>query len=427
MHRLEKLTSHLAPAPTPSTTPLTCAFFDKVPVAPPDAIFNTKAAYNKDTDSRKVDLGVGAFRTDEGKPYVLSVVRKAEALIVADKSLDHEYLPIGGDTQYAALCASLIYGADSSALKAGRIAIAQSISGTGGLRLAADFLARFLPGRTVYYPNPTWGNHKNIFSDARLESKPYTYWNAKGRDLDLKGMIADLRKAPDGSIILLHACAHNPTGVDPTQDQWKEISKVVKEKKHYSFFDLAYQGFASGDVARDAYAIRLFAEQGHELCVAQSFAKNFGLYNERTGTLSFVVETKEQAVAVHSQLCALIRPNYSNPPAQGARIVKKVLSNADLTAEWKEELKYMSGRIDKCRHLLYDELVKLGTPGSWKHIITQIGMFSFLGLTVPQCKAMISKHHVYLLESGRISMAGVTTKNAAYVARAIDDVVRNVQ
>jgi len=239
-------------------------------------------------------------------------------------------------------------------------------------------------------------------------------------------MLGDLSKAPDGSIVLLHACAHNPTGVDPTQEQWKEISQVMKEKKHFSFFDLAYQGFASGDINRDAWAIRYFVEQGHELCVSQSFAKNFGLYNERTGTLSFAVDSKEHAVAIHSQLCALIRPNYSNPPAHGARIVKTVLSNPALVVEWKEELKYMSGRIDKCRHLLFEELTKLGTPGSWKHIITQIGMFSFLGLTVPQCKAMISKHHVYLLENGRISMAGVTTKNAACVARAIDDVVRNV-
>jgi len=336
-------------------------------------------------------------------------------------------LPIGGDTQFAALCGKLIFGEDSSVLKAGRVAIAQSISGTGGLRLAADFLARFLPGKTVYYPNPTWGNHKNIFNDAKLTSKPYAYWNAKGRDLDIKGMLEDLRKAPEGSIILLHACAHNPTGVDPTADQWKQISIVVKEKKHFPFFDLAYQGFASGDVNRDAFAIRYFVEQGHELCVSQSFAKNLGLYNERTGTLSFVLETKEQAVAVHSQLAALIRPNYSNPPAHGARIVKTVLSDPALVAEWKEELKYMSGRIDKCRHLLHDELTKLGTPGSWKHIITQIGMFSYLGLNVAQCKAMISKHHVYLLDSGRISMAGVSTKNVAYVARAIDDVVRNVQ
>jgi len=293
--------------------------------------------------------------------------------------------------------------------------------------VAADFLARFLPGKTVYYPTPTLENHRNVFNDARLPSAPYAYWNAKGRDLDIKGMLQDLRKAPEGSIILLHACAHNPTGVDPTQDQWKAISAVIKERKHFTFFDLAYLGFASGDIERDAFAIRYFVEQGHELCVCQSFAKNFGLYNERTGTLSFVVDTKERVAAVQSQLAALIRPNYSNPPAHGARIVKNVLSDQALTAEWKEELKYMAGRIDTCRKLLFDELTKLGTPGSWKHVTSQIGMFSYLGLTVAQCKAMISKHHVYLLESSRISMAGLTTKNVAYVAQAIDDVVRNVQ
>jgi len=427
MRRLLAVTGHLTSLERiDSLSPLDCGFFDKVPVAPPDAIFNTKAAYNADKDPRKVDLGVGAYRTDDGKPYVLGVVKKAEARIASDSKLDHEYLSIAGDAQFNALCSKLIFGQDSSLLKEGKITTVQSISGTGGLRVAADFLARWLPGSTIYYPNPTWGNHKNIFSDAKLNNKPYAYWNPKGRDLDIKAMLSDLKAAPEGSIILLHACAHNPTGVDPTEAQWKDIADVIVKRKHFPFFDLAYQGFASGSADRDAFAVRYFAEQGLELCVSQSFAKNFGLYNERTGTLSFVASSKEQAKAVHSQLEALIRPAYSNPPAHGARIVKTVLTDPALVEEWKGELQLMSGRISTVRKLLFDELTRLGTPGSWKHITTQIGMFSYTGLSVAQCKALISKHHIYLLENGRISMAGITTKNVGYIANAFDDVVRNV-
>lgn len=256
----------------------------------------------------------------------------------------------------------------SSAIKENRIVTAQSLSGTGALRLAVEFVFRFLPkGTNIYYSKPTWGNHNSIFAAAGVPSKPYRYWDAKGRKLDINGLIEDLRSAPDRSVILLHACAHNPTGVDPTRDQWKQIAEVMKSKQHLPFFDSAYQGFASGDLDSDAWAVRYFVSLGFEMLTAQSFAKNFGLYNERIGSVSIVCKSAAHAKAALSQLKIVIRANYSNPPAFGARVVATILNDQQLFAQWKEELKGMSGRIQAMRQLLFDELNRLGTPGNHTH------------------------------------------------------------
>jgi len=249
----------------------------------------------------------------------------------------------------------------------------------------------------------------------------------KKKKLDIKGMLADIAAAPEGSIMLLHACAHNPTGVDPTTEEWKQIMNVIKTKNHFTWFDSAYQGFASGCLDRDAWAIRHFVDNGLEMIVCQSFAKNFGLYGERIGGLHMVCNDVKKVDEVISQLNVLIRPFYSNPPKHGAEIVHTILSNPELYSEWKVELKAMADRINKMRTLLFDELNKLGTPGDWSHIKSQIGMFSFTGLTTGQCESLIKNHHIYLLTSGRISMAGINSKNVIYLARCIDDVVRNVK
>jgi len=243
---------------------------------------------------------------------------------------------------------------------------------------------------------------------------------------NLKGMLEDIEAAPDGSIMMLHAAAHNPTGVDPTQEQWDQIMEVCKKKKHLCWFDNAYQGYATGCLDKDGYATRKFAGEGMQLIISQSFAKNFGLYGERAGTLSVTCGSQEIKNNVLSQLDVIIRNLYSNPPKHGMDIVKKILSTPELEKEWREELLAMSVRIQDMRKELRDELERLGTPGSWKHITDQIGMFSFTGLSKAQSKAMLEKHHVYMLENGRISMAGVTTGNAKYIAASIDDVVRNV-
>lgn len=400
----------------------TCSsFWDNIDLAPPNAIFHTKAMFTADPDPRKMNLGIGAYRTDEGVPYPLTVVRKAEQALVSDMKLNKEYLPITGDAEFCDAAQKLMFGVTDP-----RIATVQSLSGTGGLRLGAEFIANFRPGTTVYVSNPTWGNHKAVFGKAGVPVANYRYWNADTRTLDFDGMIEDIRQAPAGSVILLHSCAHNPTGVDPTQEQWRAIQQAIKACGHLPFFDSAYQGFATGDLESDSYSVRYFLEQGMEMIASQSFAKNMGLYNQRVGTFSVVAQDAAKAKAAKSQIALIIRPMYSNPPAHGAWIVKTILNDPELYAEWVKELSGMSHRIIAMRSALYNELQRLGTPGTWEHITSQIGMFTFTGLTRAQCQVMISKHHVYLLTNGRISMAGVTSKNAAYLASAIDDVVRNV-
>lgn len=355
-------------------------FFADVPLSPPDPVFGLQSMLEKDDNPKKMNLGIGAYRDESGHPWVLPVVRKAKELILTNQSLNHEYLPISGIKEYCDLAAALMMGDQWYNQNKSRVACLQSLSGTGALRIAAEFVSKFLPKTLVYISNPSWGNHKTIFSASGLQCREYRYWDPKILGLDLNGMLEDLENAPEGSLIILHACAHNPTGVDPTQEQWKKIAEVVKRKKLFPLFDSAYQGFASGDLDKDAFAVRYFAENGFELILCQSFAKNFGLYSERTGLLSFVTNDSTCAEHVRSQIALLARANYSNPPKFGALIVLTVLKNKELFQEWRENLKTMSGRIIAMRKRLFDELKKRGTPGNWEHIVNQIGMFSFTGL-----------------------------------------------
>lgn len=264
-----------------------------------------------------------------------------------------------------------------------------------------------------------------------LSIAQYPYFDKKTKGLDIDGMLKAIKDAPDGSIILLHACAHNPTGVDPTDEQWRQISDLIRSKKHFPFFDTAYQGFASGDLERDAFSIRYFVEQGFELLVAQSFAKNFGLYGERAGCFHFVTapaaNAQDTVTRVASQLAILQRSEISNPPIYGARVASTVLNDEKLFAEWKENLQTMSGRIITMRKALRAKLEELGTPGTWNHITDQIGMFSFTGLTEAQVAQIQKEAHVYMTKNGRISMAGLNTRNVEYFAKAVDKVVREVQ
>ncbi|KAG2228727.1 aspartate aminotransferase [Thamnidium elegans] len=419
--RLNQINGHL------SNMSNSVSVFQEVPQAPPDAIFHLTASYKADTNPNKINIGVGAFRTDEMKPYVLPVVRKAETILYSDETLDHEYQPIAGQPSYTRAATRLILGEDSPAIKEGRTAGVQTISGTGANHTGALFLHQFYKkSNKCYISNPTWANHRSIFSLVGFEVEEYPYWNPQTRGLDYEGLLQSLRDAPQGSIFVLHPCAHNPTGVDPTQEQWKGIAKIMQERDLFPFFDCAYQGFASGDLDKDAWAVRYFVEQGFELFVCQSFAKNFGLYGERAGNLTIVGKTPEATKRVFSQFEKLQRSEISNPPAFGSRIVDIVLNDKDLYAEWKENLKYMSHRIIEMRHALKGHLVELKTPGTWDHITNQIGMFSFTGLKPAQVKVLKEKYHIYMTDNGRISMAGVSTKNVAYLAKSIDDVVRNV-
>ncbi|OJJ46591.1 hypothetical protein ASPZODRAFT_66640 [Penicilliopsis zonata CBS 506.65] len=427
LNRLESIKSHIMGSPSPAAVFTAAA----IAAAPEDPLFGLMAAYRQDPSPNKIDLGIGAYRDDNAKPWILPVVKKADTAIHNDPAVNHEYLPIAGLGAYTSAAQKLVLGADSPAIREKRVCTLQSISGTGAVHLGGLFLAKFHPQRPqpqIYLSNPTWANHHQIFSNVGLSIAQYPYFSPQTKGLDLDGMLAALRAAPRGSIILLHACAHNPTGVDPTPEQWQQIAAVMREQGHFPFFDTAYQGFASGDLARDAWAIRYFVEQGFELCIAQSFAKNLGLYGERAGAFHFVsapgADAVESSQHVASQLAILQRSEISNPPAYGARIASLILNDSQLFAEWEADLRTMSGRIQEMRAGLRARLEERGTPGAWNHITEQIGMFSFTGLTEPQVKVLRDQWHIYMTKNGRISMAGLNTHNLDYFAEAVDSVVR---
>jgi len=404
------------------------SFFDYVVDAPADPILGVSINFKNDSHPDKLNLGVGAYRDENGQPYVLKCVKKAEEIIMKG-NFNKEYLPIEGYDKFNDLATKLLYGENAAVIKEKRIVTIQSLSGTGALRLGAEFLKRFYPASDsfVYISNPTWGNHPTIFMRSGFQVKEYRYFSSKTNMLDFDGFLADIKAAPLGSIILLHACAHNPTGVDPTIEQWNKIADVMQERKHFPFFDIAYQGYATGDTDRDAAALRLFVDRGFELVCAQSFAKNFGLYSERVGTFTIVCKTAEITKKVWTQALTVARPMYSNPPRHGAYIVATVLGDKELAAEWLQEVKMMSSRIIEMRQDLYNALLKNGCSGNWEHIIKQIGMFTYTGLSPPQCEVLINKYHIYMLKNGRISMAGLTKPRIQYMADAIKDVVTNVK
>ncbi|KAA1468218.1 hypothetical protein DENSPDRAFT_833456 [Dentipellis sp. KUC8613] len=399
--------------------------WSNVPAGPPDPILGITEAFKADKDPRKINLGVGAYRDGNGKPYVLNAVKKAED-VLRGHGPDKEYLPITGLPEFTKNAAKLAYGADAAPFKDNAISVTQSISGTGALRIGGTFLARFYPhSKVIYLPVPSWGNHTPIFRDSGLEVRGYRYFDKSTVGLDFKGLIEDLKNAPEGAIVLLHACAHNPTGVDPTPEQWQAISDVVKEKKLFPFFDMAYQGFASGSTDRDAFAVRHFVKEGHQIALAQSFAKNMGLYGERVGAFSLTTADPEEKARVDSQLKIVIRPMYSNPPLHGALVANTILSRSELYNEWEDEVKGMADRIISMRERLYDSLTSTHkTPGDWGHIKSQIGMFSFTGLNAAQAKALADKAHVYMTMDGRISMAGLNDGNIDYFAESVDKAVK---
>ncbi|XVE70431.1 hypothetical protein DITRI_Ditri10aG0072200 [Diplodiscus trichospermus] len=393
--------------------------FAAVVRAPEDPILGVTVAYNKDPNPIKLNLGVGAYRTEEGKPLVLNVVRKAEQLLVNDQARVKEYLPILGLSEFNKLSAKLILGDDSPAIQENRVATAQCLSGTGSLRVGAEFLTKHYHQRTIYIPLPSWGNHLKVFTMAGLSVKTYRYYDPTTRGLNFQGLLEDLGAAPAGAIVLLHACAHNPTGVDPTLEQWEQIRQLIRSNKLLPFFDSAYQGFASGSLDADAQPVRMFVADCGECLIAQSYAKNMGLYGERVGALSIVCKAADVASRVESQLKLVIRPMYSNPPIHGASIAATILKNSDMYNEWKIELKAMADRIISMRKQLYDALTARGTPGDWSHIIKQIGMFTFTGLNSDQVAFMTKEYHIYMTSDGRISMAGLSSKTVPHLADAI--------
>lgn len=401
--------------------------FDQVKAAPPIAIFALSRAYQQDTNPKKVDLGIGAYRDNTARPWVLPVVRKAQIAVANDESLNFEYLNQFGLPEFTTAATELLLGKDSEIIKDNRVISCQTLSGTGALSLAAALFIKVLNYKTVYYSKPTWGNHIDIFQYAGCNDiRSYRYWDPINRCIDFKGMVEDLRQAPEDSVIIFHACAHNPTGIDPTEEQWVELADICEERKLFPLFDCAYQGFASGSVDNDIKSFRYFVSRGFETLCCQSFAKNFGLYNQRVGNLAIIVKDANKVEAIKSQIALLVRKYYSNPPAAGARIVAKILTNQELLSEWKQAISDMSSRIKTMRSALRNKLEDMKTPGTWKHITDQIGMFSYTGLNVNQVKYLINEYHIYLPDDGRISLAGLNTNNVEYVAEAINKAVLNI-
>jgi len=332
-----------------------------------------------------------------------------------------EYLPIDGPADFYTVSQKVLFG-DTVATHGDKLVSVQALSGTGALRIGMEFIKRFFPtGTTVYISDPTWPNHKNICTAVNIPWKNYRYYSRQQNALDFSGLLEDIAGAPDRSVILLHVCAHNPTGMDPTPEQWDEIADLLKKKNHVPFFDCAYQGFASGDLDKDSEPLKKFVRRGFECFVSQSFAKNFGLYGERVGTLTVVAADAKVVKPLRSQLKAIIRANYSSPPAHGAYVTQVVLSDPALLAEWKEELKGMAGRIYDMRVKLFEALQQRGVH--WPHVMKQIGMFSYTGLTPDQVQILIQQHHIYLTGDGRISLAGLSTKTVPILADAIVDAI----
>ena len=398
-----------------------CSAFASVKMGPPDAIFGLTTAFKADTDPTKVNLGAGVYRDDNNKPYVLECVRKAAASLTYP---DMDYAGITGIPSFVATAQTLAF-ADS--IPRERLSSGQSISGTGALRLAATFMGRHYPsvgGDKIYLPKPTWGNHTPIFKDGGLHPEGYTYYDPTTKGINMEGLLKDFKALPERSMVLLHACAHNPTGVDPTKAQWREILDVVKSRNLFPVIDMAYQGFASGCLEEDAYALRLFAAEVPNLILCQSMAKNFGLYGQRCGAVHFLCEDKAEAARVTSQLNLVVRPMYSNPPIHGAKIVDAILEDPALTQQWHTELKGMADRMNNIRKDLVSNLAKEGSQLDWSHITNQIGMMAYTGMTKDQVATLKSKHHIYMTDDGRAAISGVNSKNVEYIAKCFHDVTK---
>lgn len=395
--------------------------FSQVVLAPADPILGLTDTFKADPRQDKVNLGVGIYKDEAGQTPVLQSVKKAEALLLEQEKTKN-YLGIEGVQAYNRVVQELLFGAGSALSTSGRAATAQAPGGTGALRIAAEFLLRNTPSRTVWVSNPTWANHQNIFETAGLTVKEYGYYNASAHDIDFDAMMTDLAGAEAGDIILLHGCCHNPTGIDLTLAQWESVAKLCADKKLVPLFDFAYQGFGSG-IEEDAAGLRLVASKVPELLVANSFSKNFGLYNERIGAVTVVAADADAAVRAFSQVKRTIRANYSNPPAHGALIVSTILGDATLKAMWVQEVTEMRERIAEMRTLFVESLKAEGVTQDFSFISRQNGMFSFSGLNKAQVARLKDEFGVYIVGSGRISVAGMTKTNMPVICKAIAQVL----
>ncbi|HEX7273673.1 MAG TPA: amino acid aminotransferase [Casimicrobiaceae bacterium] len=401
--------------------PLSAPLFAAVEMAPRDPILGVTEAFNADPNPNKVNLGVGVYYDESGKVPLLECVRRAEEVITG-KAAPHAYLPIDGMAAYDRAVQRLLFGPDSDILTSGRVATVQALGGTGALKVAADFLRRFAPGAQVWISDPSWENHRALFEGAGFVVNTYPYYDPPTHGLDFERMIDALGRIPAGAIVVLHACCHNPTGVDPSAEQWTKILERVRAGGHIPLLDLAYQGFGDGIDADGAIA-RRFADTPGPLFVASSFSKSFSLYGERVGALSIVAADRDEAARALSQVKRVIRSSYSSPPGFGSLAVQTVLDSAELRALWENELAAMRERIRAIRRALVDRLKVHAPLTNFDFVPQQRGMFSYSGLTREQVARLRSEFAIYAIDSGRICVAALNQRNLDYVARAIGAVV----
>mgnify|MGYP001232623264 CR=1 FL=1 len=395
--------------------------FEQLEAAPPDAILGLNEAFARDTTEGKINLTTGVYKDAGGTTPVLACVKEAERRLVETES-SKGYLGIDGMPDFGDAARQLLFGADHEITSSGRAATIQAPGGTGALRVAAEFLATAFPGTRIWGSQPTWPNHPNIFRAAGLELGEYAYYNAESRGLDAPALFDSLAQIPEGDIVCLHACCHNPTGVDPSPEQWQQVADIVAERRLLPLVDFAYQGFGDG-LEEDAVGLRALAKPGSRLLVASSFSKNFGLYRERVGSLTVVTGSPETASIVLSRLKRTIRCNYSNPPAHGASTVTTVLADDSLRSQWESELADMRNRINDMRIALAEGLAAAAPDHDFSFITRQRGMFSFSGLTAEQVDRLKEEHGVYMVRNGRINVAGVTSDNVGRLCESIAKVL----
>ena len=397
------------------------SLFTAVEMAPRDPILGLNEQFNADPNPRKVNLGVGVYFDDNGKLPLLQCVQAAEQAMM-EKPSARGYLPIDGIAAYDSAIKNLVFGANSEPVTSGRIATVQAIGGTGALKIGADFLKKLSPDAKVLISDPSWENHRALFTNAGFTVETYAYYDATNRGIDFSGMLASLEAAAAGTIVVLHACCHNPTGYDLTPAQWDEVIAVIQRKNLTSFLDMAYQGFGNG-ITEDGAVIGKFVAAGMIFFVSTSFSKSFSLYGERVGGLSVLCTDKEEASRVLSQLKIVIRTNYSNPPTHGGAVVASVLNNPELRALWEKELGNMRVRIKEMRQKLVDGLKAAGVQQDMSFMVEQIGMFSYSGLGKEQMLRLRSEFGVYGTDTGRICVAALNNKNVGYVCESIAKVM----
>ncbi len=401
---------------------MSASLFAAVEMAPRDPILGLNEQFNADANPAKVNLGVGVYFDDAGKLPVLRCVAAAEKLLL-ETSRPKGYLPIDGIAAYDKAVQGLVFGADSAVVTSGRVATVQALGGTGGLKLGADFLRRLRPEAKVLISDPSWENHRGLFSNAGFTVETYPYYDAPSRGIRFDAMLDALAAAPAGTVVVLHACCHNPTGCDLSMAQWQQVATTCAERGLVPFLDMAYQGFGAG-IAEDGAAVQSFIVTGQQFFVSTSFSKSFSLYGERAGALSVVCASQEECTRVLSQLKIVIRTNYSTPPTFGAQVVATVLTTPDLRAMWEEELAGMRDRIKTMRHALVAQMQAAGVQGDLGYITTQVGMFSYSGLGKEQMLRLRSEFGIYGLESGRICVAALNTRNVGPVAVALARVMQ---